>query len=206
MFPAGESAVNHAVIFAHPKPDSFTAAVAETYAETVQELGHALIRRDLYRIGFDPVLKAAELPVAGGFRPEADVAAERAMLHDVDIFALVYPLWLNAPPAMMKGYLDRVFGFGFAYGENGHSFNPLLTGRKLISFSSSGAPLDWVQRTGALDAVSTLFDRYFCQLCGMHSIEHVHFGAVLPGAQESFVQARLQDVRQTVRKHFGNPP
>ena len=110
------------------------------------------------------------------FQAAPDVAEERAILKDADVFALVYPLWLNAPPAMIKGYLERVFGFGFAYGAGGSSAVPLLQDRKLISFSSSGAPLEWVQQTGALGAVHTLYDRDFADLCGLEALEHVHFG------------------------------
>ena len=81
--------------------------------------------------------------------------------------------------------------------------NPLLTGRRLISFSSSGAPLAWLQKSGTLDAVRALFDNYFAELCGMTLIEHVHVGEVVPGASGSFIQARLEHVKKTVTKHFG---
>lgn len=197
--------MKHVVIFAHPNAQSFTGAVAQTYRDAAQALGHTVICRDLYRMGFDPVLKAGEIPSAEGFVPQPDVAAERAILQDAEVFAFVYPLWLNAPPAMMKGYLERVFGFGFAYGAGGHSSNPLLSGRRLISFSSSGAPLSWVRDTGAFNAIRTLFDSYFADLCGMRALDHVHFGGVIPGASKDFVHARLEDVRKTVIKQFGSP-
>lgn len=155
---------------------------------------------------FDPCLKEQELPFDPAFQPAPDVVAERDLLKDCNIFAFFYPLWLNAPPAMLKGYLDRVFGFGFAYGAGGHSYNPLLTGRKLISFSSSGAPLMWVKQTGALAAVQNIFDDYFAKLCGMTALEHVHTGGVTPGASQCFVEARLEEVRKTVARHFGSEP
>lgn len=195
--------MKHGVIFAHPRPRSFTAAVAETYAGSARACGDDVEIRDLYRIGFDPCLKTEEIPGTGNVGPPPDVAAERARLKDCDVFALIYPFWLNAPPAMLKGYLDRVFGFGFAYGGEGHSFNPLLAGRKLISFTSSGAPVQWVEQTGALQAVQTLYDRYFAALCGMQTIAHMHFGGVIAGASDAFIKARLADVEQTVVKHFG---
>ena len=198
--------MKHAVIFAHPKPRSFTASVAETYARASRALGHEVITRDLYSIGFDPCLKAAELPFDVPFKPGPDVLAERDILQDCDVFALFYPLWLNAPPAMIKGYLERVFGFGFAYGGEGHSYNPLLTGRKLISFSSSGAPSQWLEQIRALDALRLLFDSYFAGLCGMTLMEHVHVGAVTPGASEFFIQARLDEVTNTVNRYFGRQP
>jgi NAD(P)H dehydrogenase (quinone) len=197
--------LKHALIICHPKADSFTTTVARAYATACEALRHDFTIRDLYAMGFDPRLTATELPFAADFHPGSDVLSERALLQTCDVFALFYPLWLNAPPAMMKGYLDRVFGFGFAYGGAGHSYNPLLSGRKLISFSSSGAPLVWLKQTGALPALCALFDDYFASLCGMIAMEHIHIGSVTPDASESFLEARLEDVRKTVIRHFGNP-
>lgn len=193
--------MKHAVIFSHPQADSFTASVAGAYAQAAEQLGHTVVRRDLYRMGFDPRLTTEELP-RQSFTPTPDIQAERALLRDVDVFALIYPLWLNAPPAMMKGYLERVFGYGFAYGGGGGSANPLLVGRKMIAFSSSGAPLQWVKDTGALGAIHTLFDTYFAQVCGLTALDHVHFGGIVPGATQDFVEARLADVTKTVNQHF----
>ena len=195
--------MKHVAIFAHPNERSFTGSVAGAYAQAAIALGHEVVTRDLYRMNFAPALQSGELPFAENFRPGADVMAERDMLMDADIFALFYPLWLNAPPAIMKGYLDRVFGFGFAYGKQGRS-EPLLEGRRLISFTSSGAPLHWVRETGAFDALEALFDRYLAELCGMTFLDHVHFGAVVPGIRGDAVDAHLASVRATVCKHFGS--
>jgi len=198
--------VKHAVIFAHPGAQSFTASVAAAYAQAAESLGHTVILRDLYRIGFDPCLRESERVTPGGFEPGDDVVSERELIGNCDVFALVYPLWLNAPPAMLKGYLDRVFGFGFAYGADGRSYEPLLRGRHLISFTSSGAPGAWLQQTGSWNALQALFDTYFATLCGMTTVGHVHAGGMTPGASESFVHARLQDVHAAVRQHFGSNP
>lgn len=194
--------MKHAIIFAHPNQNSFTASVATTYAQAVEALGYTSVCRDLYRIGFDPCLRPAEMPHEN-FEPGADVLAERALLEDAEVFALVYPLWLNAPPAMMKGYLERVFGFGFAYGGHRHSAEPLLNGRMLIAFSSSGAPLQWVRDTGAMDAIHTLFDEYFAQICGLTALDHVHFGGLVPGATPEFIEARLAEVTGAANRYFG---
>lgn len=195
--------MKHALIIAHPKPESFTATVAGRYAAACERLGHSTVPRDLYRLHFDPRLGPEEMPWAPAFQPGPDVLAERALIADCDVFAFFYPLWLNTPPAMLKGYLERVFGFGFAYGGDGHSYNPLLSGRKLISFSSSGAPLGWLKQTGALEALCVLFDDYFANLCGMTSLDHVHVGGLMPGAGAAFIEARLEEVEKTVRQHFG---
>ncbi|HKQ45794.1 MAG TPA: NAD(P)H-dependent oxidoreductase [Rhizomicrobium sp.] len=198
-----ENAVKHAIIITHPKARSFTVSVADAYAKACEALGHGTVIRDLYRIGFDPCLKPGEMPFAGSFQPEPDVIAERTLLKDCDVFAFFYPLWLNTPPAIAKGYLERVFGFGFAYGGDGHSYNPLLTGRKLINFSSSGAPTAWIKQTGALSAIQTLFDSYFAELCGLTALQHVHFGSITPGASEFYIQTKLNEVANTINQHFG---
>lgn len=195
--------MKHAAIIAHPKFASFTGSVAATYARACTDLGHSVVVRDLYSIGFDPLLKAMELPVEESFQPGSDVIAERNLIRDCEVFAFFYPIWLNAPPAILKGYLERVFGFGFAYGAGGRSYTPLLAGRQLISFSSSGAPADWLEETGSLPALKTLFDQYFAKLCGMTILDHVHVGNVTPGASQYFVQARLNDVQKIVIRHFG---
>jgi len=194
--------VKHAVIFAHPQRHSFTGSVARAYEEAAHRLGHSVVMRDLYRMGFDPCLRESELPFSADFRPGADVLAEREMLEDANVFALVYPLWLNAPPAILKGYLDRVFGFGFAYGKEGHS-RPLLRDRSLITFSSSGAPLYWIQETGAFAALGKLFDSYFAELCGLTFLERVHFGSIIPAIRDDAVAARLANVSECVTRHFG---
>jgi NAD(P)H dehydrogenase (quinone) len=194
--------MKHAVIFCHPRPNSFTGSVAEAYRNAAEGLGHTVLMRDLYRMNFDPCLKVEELPGPAAL-VSADVAAERALLGDASVFVLIYPLWLNAPPAMIKGYLERVFGYGFAYGAGGRSGTPLLKGRKLLSFSSSGAPAEWVRQSGALGAVHQLYDRYIADLCGFVSLDHIHFGNIVPGATPEFVQARLGDVGRTVQHHFG---
>lgn len=194
--------MKHAVIFAHPKPDSFTAAVAETYAEAARALGHEAVVRDLYRMGFDPCLKAEEIPTPEGFKVAPDVAAERAVLDDADVFAFVYPFWFNAPPAILKGYVDRVFGMGFGFEPAAGGTQALLDGRQLISFSSSGAPEDWVRDTGAMAALHTLFDNHLAGVCGLTVVDHIHVGGIVPGLTPEWMAQILDNVRTTVRRCF----
>jgi NAD(P)H dehydrogenase (quinone) len=191
--------MKHAVIFAHPNPDSFTATMAAAYAQAARALGQEVVVRDLYAMDFDPRLAREEVPgpEAPSFRP--DVLAERDTLRDVDVFALVYPLWFNAPPAMLKGYVDRVFGMDFGYGPG---MVPLLSGRKLISFTSSGAPLYWVRDTGAWEALRRLFDHHLAAVCGLEPVDHVHFGEITPGIRKDAVEDCARKVAAAVRQHF----
>lgn len=197
--------MKHVVILAHPNRHSFNGTLAAAYCTAVKLLGDQALLRDLYGLEFKPSLQMVELPFGPEFRPGDDVAAERSLIADADVYALVYPLWLNAPPAMMKGYLERVFGYGFAYGRDGHGSEPLLTGKKLISITTSGDPLHWVRQTGAFDALRSLFDQHFATLSGFQVVDHLHFGGILTGIRDDAVQCMANEVAETLRKHFGRP-
>ncbi len=195
--------MKHAIVLAHPKPDSFTAAMATAYAGALGASGHEVMVRDLYRMGFDPRLCADELPGITMPKPHEDVMAERALISDVSAFAFVYPVWFNAPPAILKGYLDRVFGMGFGYGMQGGANTPLLGGRSMISITSSGAPHSWMIETGAWDAMRKLFDEHVAAVCGLVVLEHLHFGGIVPGITEEAVEGCAQDVRALAARRFG---
>ena len=132
--------MKHALIVAHPAEESFTMAMARAYADAARARDHEVVLRDLYRMEFDPCLHADELPWSKDFRLRPDIVAERERLQNVDVFAFVYPFWFNAPPAVLKGYIDRVMGTGFGYEATASGAQALLVGKRLISITSSGAP------------------------------------------------------------------
>lgn len=194
--------MKHAVILAHPSPDSFTAQTARAYAETVRSLGHEVLVRDLYAMDFDPRLKAQELSGPEGPSPAPDIAAERALVADVDVFAFIYPFWFNAPPAILKGYVDRMFGLGYGFRAGPQGNEPALSDKRLISFSSSGAPDSWVAETGALSALRQHFDGHIAGVCGINVMDHLHHGGVVPGVTEEAVADMLAEVAAAVRAQF----
>jgi NAD(P)H dehydrogenase (quinone) len=200
---AGALMMKHALIAGHPDEGSFTLSMMEAYKQSAEALGHKIIVRDLYRCGFDPILKSGEIPRPGGFAAAADVVAERALLKDAQVFAFFYPLWFNAPPAIVSGYIQRVFGMGFGYGPIRQGANRrLLLGRSMISFSSSGAPAEWLRTEGGWNALKTLFDEHVAEVCGLTVLDHRHYGRVLNATPASRIKAHLDDVKKTVERHF----
>jgi NAD(P)H dehydrogenase (quinone) len=194
--------MKHAVIVGHPKPDSFTLTMAKEYCNSVWAQGQVPLLRDLYRMNFDPCLKAEEMP-GPGFGPAADVVTERELIRDAQVFTFIYPLWFNTPPAIVKGYIDRVFGMGFGYGPvRGGGNQSLLSGRRMLSFTSSGAPSEWLHETGAWTAIRTLVDGHLAQVCGLTVLDHVHFGGVIPTMVPEAVEDCADRVRTTVAEFF----
>lgn len=195
--------MKHAVILARPGPRSFTRLIADTYGAAVRERGGQVLVRDLYAMDFDPRLKAAEIPTADGASPAPDVVAERAVLADVDVFAFVYPIWFGAPPAILKGYVERVFGVGFAYRNlKAGGSEPLLGGRKMISFTSSGSENTWLVDSGHWEAVRQVFDKRLQVACGLEPLDHVNHGGVDADLPPEKVEEAVAGVRRIVAELF----
>lgn len=128
------------VIFAHPVETSFCAALRETCVTTLVAAGHEVEELDLYARGFDPVLSREErLHYHDLDRNRAGVAAEVAQLLRAEALVLVYPVWNYGFPAILKGYLDRVFLPGVSFRlEKGQVVPNLRHIRRLVAVTTYG--------------------------------------------------------------------
>jgi len=107
--------VRHLVVAAHPSTQSFNRAVVKTYIAALRERRHRVECRDLYAAHFNPILSARDLAAIGHCKAAPDVRREQAAIRQADVITLIAPMWWSGFPAMLKGYIDRVFCAGFAY-------------------------------------------------------------------------------------------
>jgi NAD(P)H dehydrogenase (quinone) len=193
------SGTKHAVIVSHPSLDSFNLSVAMRYAAVAKELGDEVIVRDLYRLNFDPVLRADERPGDKSTLAE-DVKAELGTLAGTDVFVIVYPIWFGGPPAMLKGYIDRVLGAGITHAEV-HDRRPhaLTGGKRLVSFTSSGNSRYWFEEQGAWMSLRNIFDTYLTNAFALASNDHFHFDCVTKSMKEGAVEGYLREVEDAAR-------
>jgi NAD(P)H dehydrogenase (quinone) len=191
----------HVVVLAHPSPQSFNGLVADAYCRAVKRHGQDAIVRDLYAVGFDPLLKDSERPHDAGTKLSRDVEYELAVLRDTDVFVLVYPIWFGMPPAILKGYLDRVLGAGVTahHVQDGKAAS-LLAGKRLISISSSGASRAWLNQQGQLESLHTLMGTYLVKAFGMKSFANLHFGETVDGLAQDFIDPLLGQVENFATK------
>ncbi|MBV6715374.1 NAD(P)H oxidoreductase [Paenibacillus chitinolyticus] len=105
-------------VVAHPRTDSLTMAVTDRFARGLQDAGHETEVLDLYRSGFNPVLNETDEPdwTDSGKQYSVEVMAEIERMKRHDGLAYIFPLWWYSLPAMLKGYIERVWNHGFAYG------------------------------------------------------------------------------------------
>jgi len=101
------------VILGHPSPESFNAAIARTVVSRIRQNGHKPIFHDLYAEGFDPLLPASEIARDATLPPK--IAAHCRELAEADGVVVVHPNWWGQPPAILKGWIDRVIRPGLAY-------------------------------------------------------------------------------------------
>lgn len=192
-----KAAIRHLVVCASPAPGGFGHAVVDAYVDTVSQAGQQAFVRDLYGIGFDPVLKPDERPDAPHWTPSSDVAAELEFVRQASILVLVYPIWYGLPPAILKGYVDRVLGANYSF----HRFReeagqPPLVGKPLLSFSTSGTPLAWLHERSQILALREIFDVYLWRGFGMKQSRHVMLDEVVANMPAAAAAEKLQRVRQ----------
>jgi NAD(P)H dehydrogenase (quinone) len=188
--------IRHVVVLGHPTPGSFNHQVADAYCETVRACGQEAILRDLYATGFDPLLKSAERRDPNSPTSSTDVIAELAALENVRALVFVYPVWFGSPPAIIKGYVDRVFGAGFGAREvRGGVAHPLLAGARLITFSSSATTTPWLKERGHISLAQT-FDDYLTAVFAMRDAHRIHFDSVVDGLHERFVLKKVEAARE----------
>jgi NAD(P)H dehydrogenase (quinone) len=130
------------LLYAHPNPDSFVAALHRATIETLAADGHEVDDCDLYAENFDPVLSRAErLGYHAVPANRAPVEEHVRRLERAEALVLVYPVWNFGFPAILKGYFDRVFLPGVSFRlENGLTVPNLKNIRHLVAVTTYGAP------------------------------------------------------------------
>lgn len=186
--------IRHLVVLAHPRRGSFNHQIAQAYCDAVEACGQRAFLRDLYLNRFDPVLEYL------GEAPELEVVYDLTEIRYCDVVVFVYPIWFGGPPAMIKGYVDRVLGAGFKPShDHAQAHNPFLKGRHMISFSTSASTEAWLGEQGQLTALRESFDRYLGTIFQLAATEHVHIDAVVEGLSEQYAAEQLERVRQAAR-------
>lgn len=167
---------HHLVVFAHPHPGSYTASVCEFYCEALRDQGHTVELRDLYRAPIAGVLTSEEYVDSRAGSYPIDVQREHDALRGADGLTLVFPLWWMGPPALLKGWLDRVLSYGVAYTMRGEESVPLLTDKAAATIVTMGTAVEDYQADHSLEHMQALWNRHIFGFCGMPTIGNVWLG------------------------------
>lgn len=182
------------IVYAHPNPKSFNAAIKETLVSELQAKGHEVKVRDLYAMNFNPVLNVDDFNHYAQKQIPADVKAEQDGITWADHVVFLYPTWWIGMPAILKGYIDRVFtnGFAFSYTENGAE--GLLKGKKALVIQTTGQPLDLLKQYNLLSPMEVSVDHGILGFTGIEVITHQFFGGV-PYSSDDDRKRMLEEVK-----------
>lgn len=144
------------VLLAHPEPKSFNAALFHTAVDTLRAAGHEVRTSDLYAQAFQPVsdrrnfttvkdphyfkpqLEELHATEVGGFAP--DLEAEMRKVEWCDLMIWQFPLWWFGLPAILKGWVDRVFAMGRTYGGERFYADGAFRGKRALLSLTTGGP------------------------------------------------------------------
>jgi NAD(P)H dehydrogenase (quinone) len=182
------------IVYAHPNPGSFNHAIAETAEAALKAAGHEVRVRDLYSIGFNPVLAESDLANVKSKSPAADVKAEQDHLMWADHLVFTYPIWWYGRPAILQGYIDRVFTYGFAYAGGGKG---LLPHKSAVVFQTTGHPEATYEAHGFDAAVHVPMIEGTLQYCGIKDARIKTFYAVAKEDDAARIQM-LNEVKELV--------
>jgi NAD(P)H dehydrogenase (quinone) len=183
------------IVYCHPVPESFCAAVRDTVLQAVKQKGSEARLIDLYREGFDPVMRCEERrsynqhpPVDPALRPHIE------HLKWAEAIVFIYPTWWYGLPAMLKGWLDRVWatGVAFALSEKGDgTIRPLMTHiSKIAVITTCGAPR-WLSFLMGEPGRKTILRgiRSLCaRRCKTHFLAHYRMDASTPESRKAFLE------------------
>lgn len=145
--------MKHVIVYAHPNTESFNHAILETVKSELEGKGHEVRVRDLYELNFNPVLGASDfISFSKGNTPE-DIKEEQEHISWADSITFIYPVWWAGLPAILKGYVDRVFSHGFAYAYSENGIEKLLSGKKGLLLSTMGNTKEAYTAGGMFDAM-----------------------------------------------------
>lgn len=193
------------VILAHPRPGSFNHAIAGEAIAALHNAGHTVVFHDLYAERFDPLLPPDE--IARDASLPALVARHGAEIAAADGIVIVHPDWWGMPPAILKGWIDRVLRPGVAYrfteADSGEGIpEGLLKATAALVFNTSNTPRE---REIAVfgDPLERLWRDCVLSFCGIPEVRRTMFGVVVTSTDEQR-KAWLAEVRTIVTTTF--PP
>lgn len=182
--------MHHLILCCNPSSSSFNNALADSLEAISAALGHETRIRNLYALGFDPVLRQADLDAQEKGSPAPEIAFEQQFILWADLLSLVYPVWWTGMPALLKGYLDRVFSKNFAYRLTDTGTEGLLTGKRVLIFNTTGAPSTTYADQDMHETMAKIMDQGIFEPCGMEVLHHAFFGgmhAATPEIRKSYL-------------------
>ena len=150
------------IVYCHPSKDSFTRYMCDAFIKGITDSGNTFIMSDLYQMDFNPVMTEDEYLRDAYYRntPQVanDVLKEQEKINSADAITFIYPVFWTEAPARLVGWFDRVWSYGFAYGNK-----TMKMLDKAVILCSAGNSVEHLEQFGLLDSMKKVMlgDRLF---------------------------------------------
>ncbi|WP_100149599.1 NAD(P)H-dependent oxidoreductase [Snodgrassella communis] len=131
--------MKHCIIYAHPYELSFNHAIKDKVISLINSRGEQYNLIDLYQQRFQPVLSTNDFIALQNNTVNDDVKSHQQLVTEADNLIFIYPIWWFGQPAILKGWIDRIFSSGFAYRDDENGFTPLLTDKSATLIVTLGS-------------------------------------------------------------------
>jgi putative NADPH-quinone reductase len=188
--------VKISVILGHPSKGSFNHAIADAVIATLTDNGHYVLFHDLYAERFDPVLPTSEMLKNAELHPLIKKHCDE--ITTAEGIVIIHPNWWGQPPAIMKGWIDRVIRPGVAYefleGDSGEGVPcGLLRAKAAVLFNTSNTTEER-ERAVFGDPLEAIWKNCIFGLCGVPNVHRKAFSVVVTST-EMRRESWLQEVR-----------
>lgn len=195
--------MNVLLILGHPDPKSFNHAIAGRVVRTLKTNGHSAVFHDLYKEKFDPVLPQQEIFDSASLPPF--IRQHCSQVAAADGIVVIHPNWWGQPPAIVKGWVDRVLRPGVAYrfleGDKGEGVPVgLLAAKCAIVFNTSNTP-EARERRNFGDPLEALWKTCIFDLCGVKNFHRKMFCVMVTSTRQQRKEW-LEEVEKIIGRYF----
>lgn len=188
------------VLYAHPNPTSFNNSIKDATVEKLTSMGKSFQVKDLYSENFYPVLTGEELQdIFVNSKVKEEIKKEQEMIKQSKTIIVIHPVWWSGMPAILKGYIDRVFTYGFAYKEQDGEIVGLLGDKKVLIINTFGADEDELNSFGIKDCFEKIYYSIY-GFCGIKEVKSKFLFAVPYVSREDRIKM-LEDVKRFVEEN-----
>ncbi len=191
------------VILAHPNNESFNHAIAKAVVDTLNKKKHKVYSHDLYEEGFDPILPLDEIEEDAVLSDSIMSYCEEISISDGIV--IIHPNWWGQPPAILKGWIDRVMRPGIAYkfleGDKGEGIPVgLLKAKVALVFNTSNTASEREQKVfGA--PLEALWKKCVFDLCGVKKFYRKTFSVIVTSTSKQR-KKWLEEVKSVMKDYF----
>jgi NAD(P)H dehydrogenase (quinone) len=169
----------HLMIISLHRDEGFLTMGVKNLIEKLEGHGEEVSSRNLYELNFNPILTSSDFIAMKQGQLPFDIAREQDFIKNADYLWFIFPIWWTSMPAILKGYIDRVFLNGFAYQLENDRPVGLLTDKKVIILNSMGMSRKEYKLSGMFKAMELTIDKGVFEFTGMKVIAHKYFTSVM---------------------------